>query len=211
MRLIRRVLTIGLPALCLTASLAAPPAQASSVLARTVVELIDLSEEILSGEVIAVSDGFDAAGVPFTEITVAVDDVLKGQVGETYTFRQFGLTAPRQMPDGTTYLGVSPDGWPRFKQNERVMLFMYKPASQTGLRTTVGLFQGKFTEVNGVLENEYKNIGLFKNVRVDAELTPAESKLLGSEGGVDPAAFKTFVRKTVKNRWIETGRVTRAN
>lgn len=211
MRLIRRVLTIGLPVLCFAVPWAVPPAQASSVLARTVVELIDLSEEIVSGEVISVRDGFDAAGVPFTEVTVAVDDVLKGQVGETYTFRQFGLLAPREMPDGTTYLGVSPDGWPRFKQDEKVVLFMYKPASQTGLRTTVGLFQGKFTLRDGVLENEYRNIGLFRDVRVDAELTGAESKMLVSEGGVDPATFKTFVRKTVRNRWIETGRVTRGN
>ena len=41
-------------------------------------------------------------------------EALKGSVGTTYTFRQFGLTAPRELPDGTTYLGVSPDGWPRF-------------------------------------------------------------------------------------------------
>lgn len=189
----------------------AQPASATSMLPRTVVELIDLSEYIITGEVIGLSDGFDVQGVPYTEVTIDVSESLKGNVGSTYTFRQFGLMQPRELPNGQTYLGVSPEGWPRFKSGEKVLLFLYKAAELTGLRTTVGLFQGKFVEVKGGFENPIANRGLFKDVQVqEGLLNEAEAKMLRTPSGpVAPEVLRSFVKKAVAGKWIEEGRVSR--
>ena len=96
-------------------------AQGASVLPRTIVDLIDLSEYILVGTAVDVHDGLTPNQLPYTEVTLQVDESLKGEVPHTYTFRQFGLLEPRQMPDGRTNLMVSPDGWPRFRSGEKVV------------------------------------------------------------------------------------------
>jgi len=181
------------------------PAGATTVAHRDLVDLIHLSDLILSGRVTAVTDGFDGAGVPYTEVTVAVDEALRGRVGATYTFRQFGLTAPRSLDNGRRYLGVSPDGWPRYHQGEKVVLFLYKKAARTGFRTTVGLFQGKFVERNGELSNAAENEGLFDKLRVkEALLSAPEAKMLKrTRGPVATDTFLSFVRKAVRGRWIE--------
>jgi hypothetical protein len=173
---------------------------------QTIVDLIGLSEQILVGRVSRVTDGFDDAGVPYTEVTLNVSETVKGTAGTTYTFRQFGLTAPRSLGNGRRYLGVSPDGWPRFAEGETVLLFLYKPGARTGLRTTVGLLQGKFLERDGRMVNGIENDGLFRDVRVkDSLLSPAEAKMLTRDGKPVPAdALLSFVRKAVKGRWIET-------
>ena len=181
------------------------PAFATSMTHQTIVDLIGLSERILVGRVAQVSDGFDDAGVPYTEITLDVSETVKGTPGPTYTFRQFGLTTPRSLGNGRRYLGVSPDGWPRFAEGETVVLFLYKPAARTGLRTTVGLLQGKFAERDGRVVNGIENDGLWKGVRVtESLLTPAEAKMVKkARGPVATDTFLAFVRKAVKGRWIE--------
>jgi len=186
----------------------AVPASATSMLHRNVVDLIDLSQHILVGRVVAVSDCFEN-GVPFTEVTVSVDEAIKGTANSVYTFRQFGLRAPRVTESGRTYVAVSPDGWPRFETGEQVVLFLYKPASITGLRTTVGLLQGKFTLRNGKLENGIENQGLFRNVSAERSLlTPDESRMLEEDqGGLSRETFLSFVRKAVQDRWIERGKL----
>lgn len=188
-------------ALCL----AGGPAGATSVAHQDLVDLIHLSEVILAGRVTSVTDGFQG-GVPYTEVTVAVDETFRGRVGPTYTFRQFGLDKPRSLGNGRRYLGISPDGWPRFAAGEKVFLFLYKPGATTGFRTTVGLLQGKFHEHNGRLVNGVDNENLFRNLTVSENLlTPAEAKMLKSRRGpVSADAFVSFVRKAVRNRWIET-------
>jgi hypothetical protein len=180
------------------------PAHATSMKHRTIIDLISLSELILVGRVTAVTDGFEG-GVPFTEVTVQVDETIKGRAGGVYTFRQFGLRAPRSTPSGRQYVALSPDGWPKFEAGEEVILFLYKKGNMTGLRTTVGLFQGKFEKRNGQFENAIQNVGLFKDVSVDPGLlTPAEKKLLSMKKGSVPAeTLISLVRKTVRNRWIE--------
>lgn len=188
-------------------------ASATSMLPRTIVDLIRLSESILVGDVHTVRDGFDRDGVPYTEIGIDVDETLEGNVSSTYTFRQYGLLAPKELPDGRTHLGVSPDGWPHFSEGERVVLFLYSPAGQTGLRTTVGLFQGKLTVENGLAQNAMQNANLFRDVEVDdGVLDVAERHLLDvRDGAVDAAALVSFVRKAIDNQWIEAGVMRNAN
>lgn len=184
------------------------PAEGTTVKHRDVVDLIALSEVILVGTVISVTDGFDH-DLPFTEVTLTVAETLRGVAGSSYTFRQFGLLAPRPTADGRSRLSVSPDGWPRFKTGEEVFLFLYKKGSATGLRTTVGLLQGKFTRVDGGFVNEIANQGLFHKVWVSpALLTPTEQKMLKVKiGALDPSTFVSFVRRAIENRWIENGKL----
>ena len=187
---------------------AALPATATSMLHRNVADLIELSELIVLGKVVSVSDGF-ADGVPYTEVTLEVTEALKGDVAGLYTFRQFGLRSPRSLENGRTYLGVSPEGWPQFEAGEEVFLFLNREASQTGLRTTVGLFQGTFHRQRDGFVNGIGNRGLFRNLRIEAGLlTPAEEALLTTRSGPAPAeALVSFVRKAVENRWLERGRL----
>jgi hypothetical protein len=86
-------------------------------------------DKIIAGRVTAVTDGFDANNLPYTDITVAVSESLKGNASGYYTFRQIGLAAPRDMGNGRTYVGVSPDGFPRFSLGEDVVLFLFKKTS----------------------------------------------------------------------------------
>jgi hypothetical protein len=181
---------------------------ATSMKHRNIVELISLSDLILVGQVTSVTDGIDG-GVPYTEITIIVSESLRGDVGSVYTFRQFGLLAPRDMGNGRTYVGLSPDGWPRFATGENVMLFLYTKSDMTGLRTTVGLLQGKFTERRGRFVNGIDNRGLFRNVSVaQGVLDPAEEKLLEMrKGSVATDILVSFVRKAVQRRLVEDGKL----
>ena len=188
------------------------PAWSSSVLPRNVVHLVELADRILVGEVVSVTDGFGAENLPYTEVSVRVDDSIRGRNGSTYTFRQYGLTAPREMPNGLTYYGVSPEGWPRFDAGQEVMLFLYKESVQTGLQTTVGLFQGKFDIQDGKIVNGSQNLGLFQDVSIDASILNAgERRLLDrSAGAFDADSFISLVRRAVDERWVEEGRMAHA-
>ena len=105
-RRISRALTI------LLSSLMASTGQATTVQPMNIVDLIDHSETIVAGRVEKVTDGFTADGMPYTEVTVHVIDRFRGASGNTFTFRQFGLSAPRTMPNGKVYLGGRPKAGP---------------------------------------------------------------------------------------------------
>lgn len=184
------------------------PAHATSMKHRNIVELISLSELIIVGRVASVTDGIEN-GIPYTEISVAVSEALRGNVGPVYTFRQFGLLEPRDMGNGRTFVGLSPDGWPRFRTGENVMLFLYEKGSMTGLRTTVGLLQGKFTERRGRFVNGIDNQDLFRDVSVSkGVLDPPEEKLLSvREGSIAKEILVSFVRKAVTRRLVENGKL----
>ena len=184
-------------------------AHAASVVKQDLVDLISLSDQIIVGQVLSVTDGLDN-GVPYTEVSVLVEEAVRGNANTIYTYRQFGLLAPRDMGDGTVNLNVSPDGWPRYAAGERVVLFLYQAASLTGLRTTVGLFQGKFNVRDGMVSNAIENIGLFEGVSVESGLlSDSEAKCMGSSGGAVPLAdLVSIVRKAVDQRWIEEGRMS---
>lgn len=179
-------------------------AGATSVKKMTVADLVIYGDKIIAGRVIAVTDGFDAQHLPYTDVTVAVQESIKGNVNGYYTFRQFGLTQPRDMGNGLTYLGVSPDGFPRFKTGEDVVVFLFKKTA-AGFQSSAGLMQGKFTVSGHELSNDINNMGLFANVNVDpAMLSPAEQKMLASnEGPVDTELFKGFVKKAVQQAWFK--------
>jgi hypothetical protein len=76
-----------------------------------------------------------------------------------------------------------------------------------------GVTQGKFTIAAGRVENETGNAGLFRNVDLDRGLvTERDKRLLATAGGpMNPDAFLSFVRRAVRERWIESELMTRTD
>jgi hypothetical protein len=193
--------------------LAAPfaPSHATSVVPMTVVDLLQHSDAIVVGQVQSVVDGFDARGLPYTEVTLKVSDTIRGLKGETYTFRQFGLDKPRKTADGRVYLG-RPAGWPTWRKDETALVFMYSKSRSTGFQTTVGLGQGKMSIANGVAMNGYDNGTLFHNVQVNRSLLDAqEQKMFDTQHGpVDEETFRRFLHRAVEGNWVKNGSITNA-
>lgn len=188
--------------------LAAPMAQATKLKKQNLVDLISQSDSIVAGTVKKVSDGIDDNGVPYTEVTIGVGATAKGKVAaeKDYTFRQFGLLEPRTFPNGHRLLATTPEAFPRWREGEYVVAFLFRPAARTGLQTTVGLAQGKLTAVDSRLVNDFNNAGLFNDVTISQGLlSPAEREMIGSTGPVDMRTFMGLVGRAVEQRWIENG------
>ena len=180
----------------------ATPAHGTTVRPMNIVDLIDNAETILAGRVESVTDGFSSNGMPYTEVTVRVIDRLRGAEGERYRFRQFGLIAPRTMPNGKVYLGGRPEGWPTWNVGEVSLLFLYQKARVTGFQTTVGLGYGKLGMGNGVAVNTYNNVGLFENVAIDrSKLSADEQRMFDAKNGpVNAETLRNFVRRMVDQK-----------
>jgi hypothetical protein len=190
------------------AVLPAVPAQAAKLRPQNLTQLIKDSELIVAGRVLDVTDGVSPTGLPYTEVTLSVSDSAKGELrgGAKYKFRQFGLVAPRKLPDGKMLLAVSPEGFPRWQEGERVIAFLHQPARKTGLQTTAGLAQGKLTLINGRVVNEFNNRGLFDGVKIsDNLLSEKEREMLRSTGPVDAATFVALVGRAISQNWIGSG------
>jgi hypothetical protein len=182
---------------------------ALSLVEKNIVDLLGVSDAIAVGTVGKVADGIDDRGIPYTEVTLNVSESIRGTLPEVYTFRQFGLMKPRPTPDGKMLMMPAPEGFPRYASGEHVILFFYPQAAKTGLRTTSGLIQGKFTLGPGFVANGTGNVGLFHDVRLDPGLAvDSDKRLLATQSGaMNPDAFLSFVRRAVQGRWIETGRL----
>jgi hypothetical protein len=190
-------------------ALAGTRALALSLVEQNVVDLLKQSDTIAVGTVGKVEDGLDDKGIPYTEVTLLVSEAIRGVLPDTYTFRQFGLMNPRPSQDGKMIMMPAPEGFPRYATGEHVLLFLYPQAKRTGLRTTSGLIQGKFTLGPGFAANGTGNKGLFRSVVLDPGLlAESDRQLLATESGVlNPDALLSFVRRAVKGRWTETGRL----
>jgi len=185
---------------------------ATSVQQMSVVDLLNHSQDIVAGRVDKVSDGFDAKGVPYTEVTLNVTDVIRGAKAKTYTFRQYGLDKPRTMPDGRVYLGGRPSSWPTWREGEVAVVFLYPKAKFTGLQTTVGLGYGKVSTANGVAMNAYDNRGLFSGVTVNRALLDSAEKAMfdTQKGPVNEEAFRKFLHRAVAGNWVKNGSIANA-
>jgi hypothetical protein len=204
-----RALTLALACVLL----GSPGAQAGTLARRqTLANLIQDAEIIVHGQVVAVSDGIDGT-IPYTEVRVKVRETLRGTTGEVYTFRQFGLLAPRRVGNGLVNYTVSPAEWATYRPSEEVILFLYKAARKTGLRTTVGLGQGKFRVEAGKATSQQGNLALFQGVGIENDLLgDADRRLLATtRGPVSADALLSLVRRAVRGRWIETRRMRNAN
>jgi hypothetical protein len=182
---------------------------ALSLVEKNVVDLLGESDAIAVGTVLKVADGIDDRGIPYTEVTLEVSKSIRGALPDTYTFRQFGLMKARPSADGKRLMMPAPEGFPRYASGEQVLLFLYPQAKQTGLRTTAGLTQGKFTLGPGFAANGTDNVGLFRNVRLEPGLVKeGDKRLLATQSGaMNPDAFLKFLRRAVRGRWVESGRL----
>jgi hypothetical protein len=190
------------------AALAATSADATSLRKQNLTQLITESQSIISGKVDRVTDGVDENGMPYTEITIIVSNAAKGNVssGSRHKFRQFGLLKPRKMPNGKVMLALSPEGFPKWGEGERVVAFLHKPASRTGFQTTAGLAQGKLRMLDGRVSNQFNNEGLFDGVQVQQGLlSEKERTMLSSKGPVDAATLVGLIGRAVTESWIENG------
>jgi hypothetical protein len=209
----RRILKLKehLPAALLALSvlaLAGREARAMTVPSLNLVDLLRNSTSILKGTVTGVTDGVDEAGFPYTEITVEISRTLRGTEQGTYTFRQFGLLNPRLSGDGTKKM-LPPSGFPKYADGDEVLLFLSRPATLTGLRTTMGLGAGRFSLGPGRIENDLANEGLFQNLSIDAGLSTANDvRMLETEiGAVNPDTFQSFVERAIVGEWVENCRL----
>ena len=184
-------------------------AYAKNIEKQNLMELMTHSDSILIGTVADKSDGFHK-GLPYTEIKVNVGQSIKGNHGETYTFRQFGLIEPKSMGNGKVNLMVTPAGWPTYSKGEQVMLFLHKPASETGFQTTAGLTQGKFSIRSNQVANGIGNDALFAGMKINAKLSASQQDLVNQSGGAYAAEdFFSLVKTAVEENWIENGVMTR--
>ena len=184
-------------------------AQSASVREMSIVDLLAHSQTIVAGRVEKVSDGVSAKGVPFTEVTLAVTDPIRGVEGKTHTFRQFGLAKPRALPDGRMQLGGRPQGWPSWREGEVALIFLYPKARLTGLQTTVGLGYGKLSLGNGLALNTHENTNLFRNVKVNRALLNApERRMFDTKTGpVNANTLSRFLHRAVDGNWVQKGSI----
>jgi hypothetical protein len=187
-------------------------ADAASVVKQNLADLITQSELILLGTVERVSDGFTKQGIPYTEITMNVTESLKGDKTPVYRFRQFGLMESRASSTGQDYLGMSPQGSPRWFAGESVLVFLHQPARHTGLQATVGMGEGKLEEVGGRFERNGGIQSLFQNLVVEvSDLTPDQIDMLrGDAQVVESSSLLALLRRAVDENWVENGKMHHA-
>lgn len=175
-----------------------PTAMAQKHLPQNLQQMVTASSSIIAGEVLSVTDGFDGRNRPYTEVTIRVSMDAKGKFeqGSVYTFRQFGLLKPRSMGNGKVYLGVSPEGFAKWHAGEQVVAFM-NPDFGGGLRSTVGLEQGKFNVTNGKVANDLGNSGLFDNMN-NVDLADEDRSMMTNPTAVELSSFMGLVVKLVE-------------
>jgi hypothetical protein len=187
-------------------ALVAGNTKAMTLANTNLVDLIRDADSIVVGSVSTVTDGVDTNGFPYTEVTVSVQEAIRGTQSDTYTFRQIGLQKPRLTADGTKMMLPAPEGIPRYAVGEHVLLFMGTPASMTGLQSTIGLGFGKFYLNAGSAVDDVGNEGVFQNVELRAGLATANDTriLTTSMGAVNPDDLLSLVHRAVAGNWAGT-------
>jgi hypothetical protein len=202
----------GLALVVLAVAIGGVQAMTLTVGNTNMMELLGQSNDIVVGRVLSVTDGIDERGIEYTEVTLNVSEAIRGGLSGTYTFRQFGLLAPRLTAGGSRKLMPAPVGFPKYTAGEELVLFMHPSAAWTGFRMPAGVTLGKFVLGPGRVENDAHNAGLFDDVRLEKGLATAEEKRMMAVGGAaNPDTFLSFVRRAVHERWVETGRMSHAD
>jgi hypothetical protein len=152
------------------------------------------ADVIVQGKVVRVSHKRLAGyrNIPSVEVTLEVENSLRGPRAKTYTFREAALGL-RTMGSKQAY-----------KVGQRVFLFLPNP-SRYGLSSPIGIGQGRFQIAGDVkggarLANGQGNAGLFRNVDIDAnkagkKLTADQKRLAAvKQGSVPLEDFVSLVK-----------------
>lgn len=127
--------------LCVAALGAAPPMEASTFVAMGTSDLVRSSSAVIEGEVVALESRWTAdRRIIVTDATVRVWDVLGGAAPQFVTVKTFGGTVK-----GFTIDAI---GFPEFKVEERVLLFL-EPDTEAGRLRVTGYQQGLYRIVVG--------------------------------------------------------------
>jgi hypothetical protein len=183
----------------------------TTMVKRNLADLTKMAEVIFVGKMVDARDGLLNGRIPYTEYTFEVLESLKGDLParSTYRYRQLGLLKPRQMGNGKTLVltGKNIGGLPHYKNGETALIFLGKSSPQTGLRTTVGLMQGKFVIANGLAANEINNAGLFEGMNVSqsgTKLSNAEKAMMRQKAGaLNAKTLIATVKRAVKDQIFE--------
>lgn len=124
--------------------------EATMVLPLSMEEMAQRAEKIFVGTCTKVERSVNPQGIPVIQVTFAVSETLKGEVGKTVTFQQLDPTPPPQQ--GVTLQGknlqlrrmwtTTPVEVPSYSPGEELLLFLASPG-KLGLTAPVGLSQGK--------------------------------------------------------------------
>ena len=140
-----RTTTWPLLCLLLLASVA-PPAAHAAMVKLGVPELAARADTVVVGTVVDLASAWNPAHTAiYTDVTVEVDEVVKGKAGRRVTFRIGGGEVGA--------IGMSTSVDPKFKVGERVVVFLdtrTTPATLTGLR------QGKAAVRDGLVRHDGK-------------------------------------------------------
>jgi hypothetical protein len=171
----------------------AMPALATSVLPLDLAQVIDQSAVAFQGTCIDNKSGRDPqTGLIVTMTTFRVDDVLKGDVGATYTIKQLG---GENTSEG---LNFTVHSIPKFAVGESYVVFM-AGVSSAGFSSPIGLSQGRFTIQGGDAGLEVGNGVDFRDLTENmagVELPQSKAKASGAPlRRINLDDFKQIVRK----------------
>jgi len=127
--------------------------EAIMVMSFTVEELMARAEKVFIGTCTNVSHRVNDQGIPVTEVTFAVSEAVKGEVGTTVTFQQLDTQAQQRPLRSASQdlLQENPQGFaanavianlPNYLPGEEVLLFLAAPG-KLGLTAPIGFTQGK--------------------------------------------------------------------
>lgn len=146
----------------LLAALAAAPlsGQHTRVIHRNLAELVNDAGTIVHGRVLSVA--FEAhpkyRGLQTAVVNIEIIEMLKGQSGAPYSFRQYILN-----PQEAAAIRL------QYKPGSEFLLLMLPPHHDTGLTSPAGMEQGQFrlsrdAQGNRVVANGYNNGAIFRGL-----------------------------------------------
>ena len=194
-------LFVGIMSLLVVASAAALP-RVSSALTMVPLNLANLmdAELVFRGTCTAADAHFmklpgSNMQSPVTTYTFPVqpDGKLKGDVPDTVTFTQYGVSPADAKKLGT----ASIQGIPYYDVGKEYVLFLTR--GDSGLAATKGLGQGRFTvtltpEGKAQVVNDYGNKNLFNGVPASSSLSKALSTTGVAPGTKGPIDYDAFVK-----------------
>jgi len=137
----------------------APAQHGARVIQRNLAELVGTAQTIVHGRVLSVRSEPHPQyqGLMTVVVDLEVIELLKGQSGAPFSFRQYVW----DQNDVRAKL--------HYKVGEEVLLLMIKPHAQTGLSSPAGQEQGRFrfsldTQGNRLVTNGFNNSALFRGM-----------------------------------------------
>lgn len=145
--------TIPAVGACLVSLILATTATAVMIMPLDVEEMTQRAGKIFVGTCTKVEREVNAQGMPIVAVTFTVSEAIKGEVGQTVTFRQIDPTARAQseaaVPQSSRFRvrslwsAAALANVPSYAPGEEALLFLGREG-KLGLTAPVGLSQGKF-------------------------------------------------------------------